>query len=143
MSHIIYSKYILFCVSFNLKRSLSSKLLVCGSVVYNCLSKFVCDRFFLLDFVVNFYTISFFFKVVTGKLSHCLNLLLPPKSHTYATRSRFTHTRSSNRISALTISVVLPKALDQLPHVVYNSLNDPPLQLRAILADYVLEQMSV
>jgi len=141
MSHIIYSKYILFCSSSYSRRSLSSKLLACGGIAYNCLPRFVCDRFFLLDFVIQFYTFVFFAKVFSRRCSLQLASMLPSKSHTYATRSTFIHARSINRLSSLSFNIVAPKSLGSLPRELLHVCNRSIPEFKKLLGTFILEHL--
>ena len=88
LSHILYNKFILIYLSQNKKKKLNRKISYSGSIIHNCLIKYVDSINFDLNYILNLYCCLFLFKVFHHNFSPQLKNLVSTKSYGYNTRNK-------------------------------------------------------
>ena len=81
VSHLIYSKCILFKVSKSLKKDIQNVINHSGAIINNCLLKYVIGDSFDLDFLLSVYLKKYIISILSHKHSICLkSFFIPNKS---------------------------------------------------------------
>jgi len=86
LSYILDSKMIHICLSYNCLRPLRRKLIQSGTIIYNCVSRYLNYRRFDLSFVLRFYCYIFIYKVLHLNFAPQLNEFFI-RHNTYNTRA--------------------------------------------------------
>jgi len=86
LSHLIYSKYILYIVSKTIRQKLFNKVLRSGAIIYHCSISRVSDSKFDGLFIVEFYLFKLCYKIFRGVSAPILNQYINKREHSYKLR---------------------------------------------------------
>ena len=90
-------------LSTNKTKPISHKLKTAGSIIFNCLIKYVYGNDFNLSYIINYYTYITLFKIFTLSFSPQLKYLCPVKDHQYNTRTKNDFMIKYRRVNACNI----------------------------------------
>ena len=87
LSYVLYYKYVLRFIGKCKTRKISSKLIGAASDILHCSKNSVFDEIFNFDYILNFYTYLFIFRILQNKEDKMILCLIKLAQHPYYTET--------------------------------------------------------